>query len=73
MDTVAADHHGKRFARAQFEGAELLKWRHTAFNSAGQSGIAINTESCSMHDVALVAAYRAQRRAAQYWKHSRLT
>ena len=73
MDTIAADHHGKRFARTQFEGSELVKWRHTAFNSAGQSGIAINTESCSMHDVALVAAYRAQRRAAQYWEHSRLT
>ena len=69
MDTIACDHHGKRWARSRFEGAELLKWRYTAFNAAGQSGIAINTESCSMYDVALVAAHRAQRRAAYYWGH----
>ena len=69
MDTVAADHHGKRWARSQFEGAELLKWRYTAFNSAGQSGIAVNTETCSMKDPALVAAHRSQRRVAKLWKH----
>ena len=48
LDTVAADHHGKRWARTQFQGAELLKWRYTCFNSAGQSAIVANTESCSM-------------------------
>ena len=69
LDTIACDHHGKRWARSRFEGAELLKWRYTAFNAAGQSGIAINTESCSMYDVALVAAHRAQRRAAHCWEH----
>ena len=69
LDTAAGDHHGKRWARTQFEGAELLKWRWTVFNSAGQSAVVANTESCSMYDTALLAAHRRYRRAAAYWKH----
>jgi hypothetical protein len=69
LDTVAGDHHGKRFARTQFEGAELLKWRWTAFNSAGQAAVVANTESCSMYDTGLVEAHRRQRRSAAFWKH----
>ena len=69
MDTIAVDHHGKRFSRSRFDGAKLMNWRYTGFNSIGQSVIAVNTESCSMNDVALVAAHRAQRRAAEYWGH----
>lgn len=60
---------GKRWARTQFEGAELLKWRYTVFNAAGQSAVVANTEGCSMYDMALVAAHRRQRRAAAFWRH----
>jgi hypothetical protein len=69
LDTVAADHHGKRFARTQFEGSELLRWRYTVFNSAGQSAVVANVETCSMYDSALVDAHRRQRRAAAFWRH----
>ena len=69
LDTVAGDHHGKRFARTQFEGAELLKWRWTVFNSAGQAAIVANTESCSMYDTGLLDAHRRHRRAAAFWQH----
>ena len=69
LDTAAGDHHGKRFARTQFEGAELLKWRWTVFNSIGQSAIVANTESCSMYDTGLLQAHRQHRRAAALWQH----
>ena len=52
----------------QLTASKQLKWRYTAFNAAGQSAIAIDTESCSMYDAALVA-HRAQRRAAHCWEH----
>ena len=71
LDTAAGDHHGKRWSRTQFEGSELLKWRWTVFNSAGQSVVVANTESCSMYDTALLAAHRRHRRSAAFWNHPR--
>ena len=61
--------HARDPRSKQLTASKQLKWRYTAFNAAGQSAIAIDTESCSMYDAALVAAHRAQRRAAHYWEH----
>ena len=71
LDIAAGDHHGKRFARTQFKGAELLKWRWTVFNSIGQSAVVANVESCSMYDTGLLQAHRQHRRAAAFWQHTR--
>ena len=61
--------HARDPRSKQLTASKQLKWRYTAFNAAGQSAIVIDTESCSRYDAALVAAHRAQRRAAHCWEH----
>ena len=48
---------------------DVRQIRTAVFNSAGQSAVVANTESCSMRDTGLLEAHRRYRRAAAFWKH----